>query len=210
MKNKVLSLFVIAALAALITHTAQAANTPPLAGTGSIGEDGENTAQPIPLDAQRKAAEKQDLSNINGEIEIYWHTTTNPNGPNYPTGRTNMIIGLSTGTTVGSGSSRFRPLLGGSVIHAGDLTITTYNLGGFQIEAGLVIRSQTKFRLADTSYQLSSSDISTGKTLGELGFSGNFAANNYSITRIGTDWVDGIKGNGNDIEYTLEGPNKLL
>jgi len=130
---------------------------------------------------------------------IDWHITPNPNGPIYPLYRDEMMRGLRTGTAVG----RYVPLPNQSVVHPQDITLTPYNLAGFQPEAGLVIRSQTKFRLWDVLYEFSSSDTTTEKPLGTLGFSGNFSTNNYSITRIGWDFgPDGTLNTSDDIFYT--------
>jgi hypothetical protein len=51
-----------------------------------------------------------------------------------------------------------------------------------------------RFRLNDLSFAITSSDA-------VLDFAGNFAGLTYNAFRHGIDWVDGIKGNGNDIVY---------
>lgn len=55
----------------------------------------------------------------------------------------------------------------------------------------------TKFRLEDLTFSFHSDD-----PWDSLLFTGDFVGFNYSSTRYGIDWVDGIKGNGNDIVYT--------
>lgn len=54
-----------------------------------------------------------------------------------------------------------------------------------------------KFKLEDLTFALHSSDSTDS-----LFYEGNFIGYNYSATRLGVDWVDGIRGNGNDIVYT--------
>lgn len=56
---------------------------------------------------------------------------------------------------------------------------------------------QTKIKLEDLTFELHSSDPED-----TLVFVGDFIGYNYSATRYGIDWVDGIRGNGDDIKYT--------
>lgn len=68
---------------------------------------------------------------------------------------------------------------------------------GNRLHFGLHIVADAQFRLSNLVFNLDSTD--SGNT---LDFAGTFAASSYSATRVGIDYVDGIKGNGNDIVYT--------
>jgi hypothetical protein len=59
-----------------------------------------------------------------------------------------------------------------------------------------VVSAGTRFALQNLTYSMTSLEQPT------LNTSGNFVGANFSTTRFGIDYVDGIKGNGNDITYT--------
>jgi hypothetical protein len=103
--------------------------------------------------------------------------------------------------------------IAGPTIQPGDVMVTSFNswMGvagplaspfnrelGNRIHFGLHAYGSTQFRLQDLTFSMSSSD--SGNT---LGFAGDFLGFDYNgTTRFGVDWVDGIRGNGNDIVYT--------
>jgi len=207
MKRKSLSSFFVIAIVAIATTlnvSTHAQESSPPVELISFGEDGTEKIHTQKLETGEHTQGTLTRQSLGGfSAKIVWHVTPNPSGSIYPLYRENMMKGLELGTAFGTGASAFIPLTDGAVILPKDITITPYNLGGFQIEAGLVVRSSTKFHLADIPYRLESSDISVKKPLGELGFSGNFSTNNYSITRIGTDYgLDARPGTLDDISYT--------
>lgn len=98
-------------------------------------------------------------------------------------------------------------ITGAKILH-GDIIVTNFNswrgeIGpsspfdnehGNRLHFGLhVLGEGTQFRLEDLSYDITSSDGNF------LAFAGSFAGLSYSSSRIGIDYVDGIKGNGNDV-----------
>jgi len=70
---------------------------------------------------------------------------------------------------------------------------------GNRIYFGVRIRSEgTQFALHNLQFDADSNDVNNSfDTLDR-----NFNGENYTARRIGIDYVDGIKGNGNDIVYT--------
>ena len=69
---------------------------------------------------------------------------------------------------------------------------------GNRLHFGLHILGQgTQFRLDNLAFVLDSTD--SGDI---LDFAGNFTGGSYNQFRVGIDYVDGIKGNGNDIIIT--------
>lgn len=59
-----------------------------------------------------------------------------------------------------------------------------------------VVSAGTRFALENLTYNMSSLEQPA------LNTSGSFAGASFSSTRFGIDYVDGVKGNGNDITYT--------
>lgn len=155
--------------------------------------------------ARQTLARKSITTGFSGRID--WHMTPNPNGALYaPAYRDNMMTGLRSGNraTIGTGPTMYTPLPDGAVVTSREITITPYNLDGFQPEAGLYLTSPTKFSLSEISFEFESiADRSTGKPLGELGLRGSFATNNYSITREGWDWgPDNLPNTADDRFFT--------
>jgi hypothetical protein len=98
----------------------------------------------------------------------------------------------------------------GASTDARDLTVSSFNSWrgvanpgtpfgselGNRLHFGLHITSDTYFQPENLTFSFDSDDPSN-----VLDFSGNFTGLSFSATRWGFDWVDGIKGNGNDIFY---------
>lgn len=67
-----------------------------------------------------------------------------------------------------------------------------------------VLGNGTQFALQNLTFNMTSAERP------ELDFVGDFIGADYSSTRFGIDYVDGIKGNGNDITYTTGNGTTLV
>lgn len=221
-------LFAILITVACLHANSQKVNaqgTTPAVGNVSLGEDGSNEIRIEPNDtplaaevrALLRASETKGVRKSTARFTAKTVRFLKPidTSTNYPPFRTNMMEGLKTERQVGTGETAFIPLPDGSTIRPADITVTPYNNGGRYPSVGFVSRISNpavdSFSLGGVSYIHESSDVSTGKLLGELGFSGNFSTNNLSITRIGVDaGLDGILGTLDDIIYTSGPPTLRL
>jgi len=107
----------------------------------------------------------------------------------------------------------------GSVVDPGDFVVSGFNSWrgvadpaspfdgefGNRLHFGLHIVGDTQFRLDNLTFNLNSTDSGNG-----LAFTGDFVGFNYSAARVGIDYFDGIKGNGNDITYTSGSGTNLV
>lgn len=143
-----------------------------------------------------------------GADGIRWHLTPNPNSAMYPPYRDNMRAALTNNlSSYGSGDAAFRVLPSGTIISPAQATLRSFDASGFIPEAGFRYENQNQtFTLSQISWRFWSSDVSTDFTNGRLAASGNLSTNTFSITRIGTLYVNG-KGGTDDVVYTFGSAN---
>ncbi len=107
-----------------------------------------------------------------------------------------------------------------SVFTAGEIIVSNFNSWhgvanpgapfageyGNRLHFGVHILGEgTQFKLENLSYDFDSND--TGD---ELDYAGNFVGLSHNIYRVGIDYVDGIKGNGDDVVLTTGPGNQLI
>jgi hypothetical protein len=147
-------------------------------------------------------------------IDVYASSAPNVGAsPSWPGYLTNALNSLENGLGT-TGNPTLDPTayaVLGTTVQPGQMMVTSFNswLGvanpgspfqnefGNRLHFGLhAYSTDQKFVLNDLTFAIQSSDANV------LGYTGDFVGYNYSSTRIGIDYVDGIKGNGNDIVYT--------
>lgn len=121
----------------------------------------------------------------------------------------NAMFALENGlTTFGAAGPTQYTTTNGQVRAKGDNLVTGYSswmgvadaASPYDAELGTrwhfgvhILGSGTQFSLSQVTFNMTSLEESG------LNYSGNFIGSNYSATRVGINYVDGIKGNGNDI-----------
>ncbi|MDO8620213.1 MAG: hypothetical protein Q7R64_02590, partial [bacterium] len=197
----------------------------PRTGNPSLGEDGSDEIRIEPNNTPLAEEIRTILRGTETRVvrrstpratgKVIWFIKPPDTSTNYLASRPLMMEGLKTERQVGTGDTAFIPLPDGSTIRPSDITVTPYNNGGRYPSPGFVYRVtnplQDSFPLGGVAYVYESSDTSSAKPLGELGFSGNFQTNNLSVTRIGVDaGLDDVLGNLDDIIYTSGPPTLRL
>ena len=133
----------------------------------------------------------------------------NTTSPSFPTWANNLGVALQTGaTTVGDQSSPTGFHMRSGPWLAKEFTVSTVHFWDDFVPTGLVanefgrrtllafdVVSPTKFTASQIGIAVQSSDPANSLGL-------NQRLTGFSASRVGIDYVDGIKGNGNDIVYT--------
>ena len=187
-----------------------AQSSPLEAAAGDIGEEGSNEIRIEPNDTELAKFVRKTLANTQTR-RVVWFLKPDDSNPIYPSVfRSNMMLGLKTEQSVGTGEGAFTILPDGSSILPSDINLNPSTRAGRYPSAGLVYKSSTTFTLASISYRFATpKDATTAQQLGKLGFTGNFLTNTLSITRIGVNaGPNGFLGDTDDIIYT-SGPSTL-
>jgi hypothetical protein len=150
-------------------------------------------------------------------IDVQASSAPNAYGsPSWNTYLSNSLYALENGLTSYGGNRATDPTAyeaAPDIIGPGEIAVTSFNswrgivnpVAPFDNEHGNRIHfglhaygdGNTQFRLQDLSFDMHSSDPGDTLALGA-----DFSNLDYNGARIGIDWVDGIKGNGDDIIYT--------
>jgi len=180
---------------------------PPSSGTGSAGEDGVVLKYTPLARAPLRLHTSSGVSWEQSAISIPYEKWSG-----YAAERPKFMQAIASSSSFGG----YTPLRLNSetraILRAADVTVRASTTNGSQFAGPLVLRSSRRTALLNgLSFEVQSPGVTSAKPLGTLGFSGSFGQNSrFSFTLQGIDYVDGIKGNGNDITYTNGEPATTL